>query len=75
MADALRMLWERWKLIGKKIGDFQARLLLTFFYFVLLSPFALGLRRWGDRNQGGVRGWRSKEAQSGTSMEQAARQF
>jgi hypothetical protein len=40
----LRRLWQGWKRFGKKVGDFQARALLTFFYFVILSPFALGMR-------------------------------
>ena len=40
----LRRLWQGWKRFGKKVGDFQARLLLTFFYFVILAPFGLGMR-------------------------------
>jgi hypothetical protein len=52
----LRRLWEGWKRVGRKIGDFQARVLLTLFYFVILAPFAvivrfkadpLGLKRGG----------------------------
>ena len=39
-----RRLWQAWKRIGKKVGDFQARALLTIFYFVILAPFALGMR-------------------------------
>jgi hypothetical protein len=33
--------WERWKLIAHAIGNFQARVLLTLFYFVIVPPFAL----------------------------------
>jgi hypothetical protein len=40
----LRRLWHGWKRFGKKVGDFQARLLLTIFYFVILAPFGLGMR-------------------------------
>ena len=55
----LRRVWEGWKRFGKKVGDLQARFLLTIFYFVILTPFALamraadplGLRRAGE-------GWR-----------------
>jgi hypothetical protein len=44
----LRELWAAWKRIARKIGDFQARILLTIFYFVLLAPFALLMRRTSD---------------------------
>jgi hypothetical protein len=44
----LANLWEGWKRLGKRIGDFQARLLLTVFYFVILAPFALAVRWAGD---------------------------
>jgi hypothetical protein len=40
----LRRLWDGWKRFGRKVGDFQARLLLTIFYFVILAPFALVMR-------------------------------
>jgi hypothetical protein len=52
----LRRFWNGWKRFGKKVGDFQARALLSIFYFLILSPFALlmrladplGLRKSGD---------------------------
>ena len=56
MVIVLRRLWQGWKRIGRKVGDFQARVLLTVFYFVMLAPFAvivrwkadpLGLKRTG----------------------------
>jgi hypothetical protein len=40
----LRRVWEAWKRFGKKVGDLQARALLTIFYFVILAPFALAVR-------------------------------
>jgi hypothetical protein len=47
--DALwRRLWEWWKGIARKIGDFQARVLLVVFYFLLLAPFALLVRLTTD---------------------------
>ena len=50
----LRKLWEHWKVIAEKIGNFQARLILGLLYCVILGPVAvvrrlvadpLGLRR------------------------------
>jgi uncharacterized membrane protein len=44
MMALLRAAWERWKRIARIIGEFQSRVLLTVFYFVLLMPFALVAR-------------------------------
>jgi hypothetical protein len=37
-------LWGRWKAIAHALGNFQARLLLSLLYFVLIPPFALIVR-------------------------------
>ena len=41
MRSLLSRIWSGWKRVAKKIGDFQARLILGLFYFILLAPFAL----------------------------------
>ena len=33
--------WRRWTVIAHVIGNFQARVLLSLFYFVIVPPFAL----------------------------------
>lgn len=38
--NVIRKLWEKWKAFGHKVGNFQARLILTVFYFVVICPFA-----------------------------------
>jgi hypothetical protein len=38
--NLIKKLWEKWKAFGHKVGNFQARLILTIFYFVVISPFA-----------------------------------
>lgn len=48
MLPFLKRMWEAWKRIGHVIGDFQARLLLTIFYAVLVLPFGLLIRWFGD---------------------------
>ena len=55
MPTVLRHLWDGWKRFGRKVGDFQARVLLTVFYFVLLAPFAL-IVRWKADPLGLTRG-------------------
>jgi hypothetical protein len=69
---------QKWKEIARKIGDFQARLLLSLFYFVILSPFALVLRLSADPlaiKPGSPRGWRKKTDPAGAALDQASRQF
>jgi len=72
-----RRLWQGWKRIGRKIGDFQARALLTVFYFVIVAPFALAIRVFADPlglKPKTSKGWRPRTA--GTpAPEQARRQF
>ena len=41
-------LWERWKAFSKKLGSFQSRSLLSLFYFVIASPFALAVKIFSD---------------------------
>jgi hypothetical protein len=71
--------WDRWKKIARKIGDFNARVILTIFYFVLLLPFALLIKLLTDPldiKKGSPRGWRVKEEDPDVSpMDKAVRQF
>jgi hypothetical protein len=71
----LRRLWEGWKRVGRKLGDWQARMLLTVFYFVVLAPFALAVR-WKADPLGLKRpgGW-LPVTPSGDPRERARRQF
>jgi hypothetical protein len=66
------------KRLGRKIGDFQARVLLTIFYFAIIAPFAL-IVRWATDplavKRGTAKGWRLRPAPVGTPLERARRQF
>jgi hypothetical protein len=44
----LRRLWEGWKRIAHRIGNVQARVMLTVFYIVIVTPFALAVRALSD---------------------------
>jgi hypothetical protein len=46
--DGVRKLWGRWLILARKIGNFQSRILLTLFYFVIVLPFGLGVRLLAD---------------------------
>ena len=41
-------LWEGWKKFGHALGNFQARVLLTIIYAVLILPFGLLVRFFAD---------------------------
>ncbi len=73
-----RGLWERWKRFGKRIGDVQARALLSLFYFIILAPFALIVRWLSDPlaiKSDTARGWQIKGEGEGSPRERASRQF
>jgi hypothetical protein len=54
-----KRVWERWKKIAHAIGNFQARLLLTILYIILVLPFGLAVRLFADplRIRKGPREW------------------
>jgi len=46
--QTLKRAWQAWKRIAHKIGNFQARVLLTVFYAVLVLPFGIATRLFSD---------------------------
>jgi hypothetical protein len=44
----LKALWVAWKRIAHKIGNFQARVLLTIIYAIVVLPFGLAVRLFSD---------------------------
>ena len=43
-----KQLWESWKRLAHRIGNFQARLLLTLLYAVVVFPFGVVVRLFAD---------------------------
>lgn len=78
LVTTLAVLWEKWKVVARRIGDFQARVLLSIFYFTVLAPFALGVKLFSDplrlRATGGS-GWTERPAPIDDDVTQARRQF
>ena len=48
MKNQLKNLWQRWQTVAKKIGDFQARLILSLFYILIVLPIGLIARMFSD---------------------------
>jgi hypothetical protein len=74
----LRRFWQRWKVIAHKIGTFQSRVLLNIFYFLVLAPFALGVKQLSDPlriKRQRQSHWLPKQTSPVTGWEQARRQF
>ncbi len=61
----LRELWNRWLTLAKKIGNFQSRVILTVFYFLIVTPFGLLVRIFSDplhsKSGPGQTGWLPRE--------------
>ena len=68
----LRAIWAAWVPIARAIGNFQARIILTVVYFVVLGPFALIAKRRGEPAPGSL--WRER-ADAPFSLDGARREF
>ena len=72
-----RRVLEGWRRVGRAIGDVQARILLTLFYFLVLGPFACLLRALADPlslKRGTPRGWRPRATPEPATLTRAMRQ-
>lgn len=75
--DFIKLAWKEWKRIAKIIARFQARIILTIFYFTLLAPLGIIFSTKKDElkihtKQNTV--WKEKKKQSQT-VEDMRRQF
>ena len=43
-----RRFWDGWKAFAADMGNYQGRMLFAFFYFIIVMPFAVGLRLFAD---------------------------
>ena len=78
MRQLLRVAWQGWKRIAEKIGHFQAKVLFSLLYFIVVAPFALGVKLFSDplriKKKSGETWWREHPRQTLT-LEEARRQF
>jgi hypothetical protein len=74
----MKRLWARWRAITAKVGNVQARLLLTLLYFTVAAPFGIGARVCSDPLRSKRRpprpGWEPR-ATRGTDLHEARRQY
>lgn len=74
----VKRLWSKWKTFAQKIGDFQARIILSLFYFLIVSPIGIvfkfaddSLRLKRPKNNSY---WLNREIRK-TNLEEERRQF
>jgi len=48
LKNRFKQLWLRWQRVAARIGDFQARLILSLFYIVFVLPIGLVARLFAD---------------------------
>jgi hypothetical protein len=71
-----KKLWQGWKRVARRIGDFQARVLLTIIYAIFVLPFGLAVRLFADplRVKSPPRGWLERSDEP-ASMDWAHKQW
>lgn len=74
-----KRLWHRWTGFSKRMGSFQSRVMLSFFFFVIVSPAAVLIKVLGDplsikRKKSMDTYWLAKTPSS-TEIEDYRRQF
>jgi len=77
MKSFFMQLWSRWVRLSKKIGDFQARLLLGIVYVLFVLPMGCLLRLVSDPlrlKPGSASHWVARDATQ-PRLEEAKRQF
>lgn len=47
-SNLFKRIWHRWTGFSKRMGSFQSRVMLSFFFFLIVSPVALIIRVLGD---------------------------
>ncbi len=54
-SDQFKSIWQSWLRVAHRIGNFQARVLLTIVYAVVLFPFGICVRLFADPLRTGQR--------------------
>ncbi|MBN1887963.1 MAG: hypothetical protein JW850_08220 [Thermoflexales bacterium] len=74
----LERLWQSWKACSLRLGNYQSRVWLALFYFLIVIPFGLGVRLFVDplrlKARPAESAWTARE-KSAADLESARSQF
>ena len=74
----LRRIWHAWKRFSRRLGNYQGRLFLTLFYFLVITPFGALVRLFSDplqiRSNTAPSFWVGR-AEDSPHLDEARRQF
>ena len=78
LKNPIKKLWQSWKNFSKRMGNFQSRIILSFFFFIFVSPVALAVKIFSDplniKHQSRKSHWLTKK-EIKTDLEQYRKQF
>ena len=78
LVASLRAFWRGFSRVMERVGNFQARVLLTVFYLVIAAPFGLGIRVFSDplrlRDHHAPSAWVPRDLRDG-ALDTASRQY
>jgi len=76
--NPIKKLWHTWNNFSKIMGSFQSRIILSLFFFIFVSPFALAVKIFSDplniKHQSSKSHWLTKK-EIKADLEQYRRQF
>ncbi len=77
-SNLFKKLFESWKDFSRRMGSFQSRIILSLFFFIFVSPFALAVKMFSDplkiKHQSSKSHWLPKKDIE-TDLEKHRRQF
>jgi len=76
--NPIKKLWQIWNNFSKRMGNFQSRIILSLFFFIFVSPFAIAVKIFSDplniRHKTTKSHWLTRK-EIKTDLEQSRRQF
>ena len=74
----MKKIWKKWKAFARKVGNFQARVVLSVFYFSIFAPFGFAVRVFSDplrlKSKAASSFWLVREDEEAITVENLRRQ-
>lgn len=77
-SNLVKRLWQSWGNFSRRMGNFQTRIFLSLFFFILVSPLALVVKTFSDPlsiKHGSSNSYWLTKAKTEIDLEQSRRQF